>query len=182
LRGKNLTANVNNETVTLIFVIAIAIAVLLQAGILLALFIVVRRSVKKIHSEVELLRANAAPILDHTKDFVKNVTPKLDAVATDLVEIARGLRAQSMEFQSSASEILERVNRQTGRVDTMFTDALDKVDRAGSAVTDAVNVPLKQLSGLAAFAKAAIASFRSNIPKQPRSQPTHAAGDNDHFV
>lgn len=174
-------AIVNNETITLIFVIAIAVAVGLQAAILLALFIVVRKSVKKLHTEVELLRTAATPILDHTKEFVKNVSPKLDSVATDFAEMARGWRAQSVEFRASASDIMERVHRQSGRVDTMFTGALDKVDRAGNALSDAVNVPLKHLSGVAAFAKAAMASLRSNSPNSQTQRP-HVADDKDLFV
>jgi hypothetical protein len=183
LRGKNLMANVSNETLTTIFIIATAVAVIIQAAILLALFIVVRTSVKKIHSEVEAIRTTAQPILDHTKDFVRGVTPKLDMVADDMVEMARGLRKQSMEFQASASDILERLHRQTGRMDTMVSGALDTVDRASTVVNDAVSVPLKHLSGWAAFAKAAVESFRSNGPKQPpNSQSTHSAADKDLFV
>lgn len=174
-------AIVNNETITLIFVIAIAVAVGLQAAILLALFVVVRKSVKKLHAEVELLRTAATPILDHTREFVKNVSPKIDAAAADFAEMARGWRAQSVEFRASASDIMERVNRQTGRVDTMFTGALNHVDRAGNALSDAVSVPLKHLSGVAAFARAAVASLRSNNPKS-QTPPARAVGDKDLFV
>jgi uncharacterized protein YoxC len=174
-------ANVNSDILTEIFVGATAFAVLLQAGILLALFIFVRQSVKKIRSQVELLRTTATPILDQTKEIVKNVSPKIDSVTTDVAEIVRGLRTQTAEFQASASDIMQRVHRQTGRVDTMFSDALDKVDRAGTAVNDAVSVPLKHLSGVAAFAKAALESFRNNSPKE-RSGPTRPAGDKDLFV
>ena len=171
----------NYETLTTIFIIATAVAVSMQALILLGLFITVRKSVKAIHSEVEQLRSIAVPILNHTKDFVTRVTPKLDAVAGDMVEMSRGLRAQTMEFQETAAEILERVHRQSGRVDTMFTSTLDKVDKASSAVNDAVTVPLKHLSGITAFAKAALDSLRSTDPK-PRTQPTHSAADKDLFV
>jgi hypothetical protein len=174
-------ANLNNQTLTLIFVAATALAVLLQAGILLGIFITVRKSVKAIHAEVEVLRASALPVLDHTKDFVKSVTPKIDSVATDLAEVARGLRAQTIEFQASATDILERVHRQTGRVDTMVSGALDTVDRASTVVNDAVNVPLKHISGIAAFARAAIDALRSNGPTR-RTQPTRPAGDKDLFV
>jgi methyl-accepting chemotaxis protein len=176
--GWSLMANVNSDILTEIFVGATAFAVLLQAAILLALFIVVQRSVKKIHSQVEQLRTTAMPILDQTKEIVKNVSPKIDSVTTDLTEMVRGLRAQTAEVQASASDILERVHRQTGRVDTMFSDALDKVDRAGTVVNDAVSVPLKHLSGVAAFAKAAVESFRNNSPKE-RTRPTRPAGDKD---
>jgi hypothetical protein len=172
---------VTHDTLTLIFIGATALAVIMQALILLGLFITVRKSVKAIHSEVEQLRTAAMPILHHTKDFVTRVSPKLDAVAGDMVEMSRGLRAQTMEFQETAAEILERVHRQTGRVDTMFTSTLDKVDKASTAVNDAVNVPLKHLSGITAFAKAALDSLRSSDPK-PRTQPTHSVADKDLFV
>lgn len=174
-------ANVNHDTLTMIFVGATAAAVVMQAGILLAMFITIRISVKKIHSEIEVLRTSALPLLDHSRDLVKSVSPKIQSATTDLAEVARGLRAQTMEFQSSASEILERVHRQTGRVDTMVSGALDTVDRASTAVNDAVSVPLKQLSGIAAFAKAAVDAFRSNGPKD-RNQTTHPVGDKDLFV
>jgi hypothetical protein len=174
-------ANVTNETLTTIFIIATALAVSMQALILLGLFITVRRSVKAIHSEVEQLRTAATPILLHTRDFVTRVTPKLDAVAGDLVEMSRGLRAQTMEFQETTTEILERVHRQTGRMDTMFTSTLDKVDKASTVMNDAVTVPLKHLSGITAFAKAALESLRSTDPK-PRTHPTHSAADKDLFV
>ena len=170
-----------NETLTTIFIIATAVAVSLQALILLALFITVRKSIKAIQTEVEQLRTAATPILNHTKDFVSRLTPKLDSVAGDLVEVSRNLRTQTVEFHASATEILERVHRHTGRMDEMFTHTLDKVDRAGNAVNDAVNVPLKQLSGITAFAKAALAVLRSDSPK-PRTQPAHAAADKDLFV
>lgn len=171
----------DRETITLIFVGATTVAVVLQAGILLAMFIAIRVSVKKIQGEIEVLRVSALPLLDHSRDLVKAVSPKIQSAASDLSEVARGLRAQTMEFQASAGEILERVHRQTGRVDTMVTGALDTVDRASTAVNDAVSVPLKQLSGIAAFAKAAVEAFRSNGPTD-RTQPTRPAGDKDLFV
>ena len=174
-------ANVNNQTLTLIFIGVTALAVLLQAGILLGIFITVRKSVKAIHSEVEVLRAATLPLLDNTRELVKGVTPKIESVATDIAEVARGLRVQTMEFHASASDILERVHRQTGRVDTMVSGALDTVDRASTVVNDAVNVPLRQLSGIAAFAKAAFDALRSNGPRR-QAQPTRPAGDKDLFV
>lgn len=174
-------ANMHNDTIMVIFVAATAIAVVLQAGILLALFIVVRTSTKKIQAEIEVFRISALPLIDHSRELMKNVSPKIQAATTDLAEMTRGLRAQTMEFQASASEVLERVHRQTGRVDTMVTGALNKVDHASTVVNDAVNVPLRQLSGIAAFAKAAFETLRSDGPKE-RPRHTHPAGDKDLFV
>ena len=65
----------------------------------------------------------------------------------------------------------------------MFSGVLDTVDRAGAIVTDLVNVPLRQLSGVAAFAKAAIGTLRSGAPqREPGPRATHSPADKDMFV
>jgi hypothetical protein len=173
--------NGNNETLFIIFVACTAAAVLLQALILLALFFTVRKTLKAVHAEVEQLRSTAMPVLNHAKEFVASIGPKLDSVATDLKELTRGFRAQGEDFQASTTEILERVRHHTSRMDAMFTGVLDRVDRAGTIVGDAINLPLKQLSGFTAFAKAALGSLRSGSPR-PQPQPTHSPADKDLFV
>ena len=107
------------------------------------------------------------------------VGPKLDSVATDVTELVHGLRAQSMELEVSATEILEKVRRQTSRMDAMLTGVLDSIDRAGGFVTHAVSVPLRQMSALAAAAKAIFGTLRTGTPAAAH---THSAADKDMFV
>ncbi len=86
-------------------------------------------------------------------------------------------------MQVSAADVLERVSRQSNRVDTMLTNVLDTVDRAAAVVADVISVPLRQLAGVAAFARAAFSSFRSDAPRpQSEPQPTHSPADKDLFV
>ena len=64
------------------------------------------------------------PVLTESREFLARVGPKLDSVATDLADLAHGLRAQSVDLHATATEMLERVRHQTSRLDAMFTSVL----------------------------------------------------------
>ena len=171
----------NNETILIVFVAATAASVLMQACVLLALFITMRRTAKSMQDEISELRTTLNPFVVDAKDFLTRVGPKIDAITTDLAELTHGLRTQGEELQVSTSEILERVRRQSSRLDVMFSSLLDTVERAGGILAQAVNTPLRQVNAVAAFAKAMFGSFR-NGPSPQAPQPTHSPADKDLFV
>lgn len=172
-----------NEQLLMIFVACTGFAVLLQAFVLLAMLFTARKALKLAQEQIEELRTNVLPMVKETKQLLVNVGPKIESVATDMAALTSGLRAQTAKMEISAGQILERVHRQTTRVDSILTNTLDTVDRAAAVVADVISVPLRQLSGFAAFARAAMSSFRSEQPRnvnEPRA--THAAADKDLFV
>ena len=169
----------NNETLLFFFVAFTGVAVLLQAVILLALYLTIRKTAKSLHEEIEGLRSTVMPAINQTQAFISRVGPNIESLTTDLANVAHDLRAQSVEVQASISEVLERVRRQTSRVDTMLSNVLDGVDRAGGFVVDAVSLPVRQLSAIVASAKAVISSLRA---KNPEPRQTHAPADRDQFI
>ena len=143
-------------------------------------YLTLRKTVNSVREQVEELRSTAMPVLAETKAFLDRVGPKIDSVATDLAELTHGLRAQSTELQITATEIIERVRRQTSRMDHMFTGMLDTVERAGGFVTDVISVPLRQLGAVAASLKAVVGVLVSRNAPQPREM--HSPSDKDMFV
>lgn len=153
----------------------------MQAFVLLAMLLTARKALKFVQEQSDEFRTNVLPVVKETKDLLTRVGPKIESVATDVAELTGRLRVQSTKFEASAGEMIERVYRQTNRVDTMLTNALDTVDRAGAIVAEVISVPLRQLSGFAAFARAAFSTLRTGPPpSEPR--PTHSAADKDLFV
>jgi len=175
--------NVNNETLLLIFVACTGAAVLMQALVLLAMLITARKALKLAQEQIEELRTHVLPVVQDTKKLLTNVGPKIEAVAEDFAALTQGLRSLGIKLEESATDILERVNRQSTRVDMMLTNVLDTVDRAGAVVADVISVPIRQLAGVAAFARAAFGTLRSGPPRtQSEPQPTHSPADKDLFV
>jgi septal ring factor EnvC (AmiA/AmiB activator) len=160
---------------------------LLQAVILLAILVAMRKLAKSIREESESLRTSLMPVVYDSRDFLAatqatlastqeflttaqgvlaRVSPKVDAISTDLVQITQTLRKQTAEMQTSATEIMERVRKQSDRLDSMITHFLDSVDRAGIFVADAVGKPVRQISRSLASVKAIVDTLR--MPPPPR--------------
>jgi len=154
--------NLDNQTIQLIFIAVTALAVLLQAIILLAIFVTVRKAARSVREEVEDLRSSIMPIVDTTRELINRTAPRVEDAVVDLADIAHGLRVQTAQMESSVTEILERVRTQASRVDEMFSSLLDAVDRAGGFVAEAVSGPVRQISGLLASIKAIIESLRAS--------------------
>jgi hypothetical protein len=174
---------VNNETLLLIFVACTGAAVLMQAVVLLCMLITARKALKIAQEQIEEFRTNVLPVVKETRQLLSSVGPKIETAATDFAALTSSLRTHGVRLEQSAADILERVDRQSSRVDTMLTGMLDTVDRAAVVVADVLSVPLRQLSGVAAFVRAAFGTLRVGAPRvESEPQPTHSAADKDLFV
>ncbi len=173
------------QTAQIIVLALVAFAVLLQVILVIAIFAGMGKLTKVVKEEIEDLHSSFMPIVYNTRDLLANVTPKIESTVEDLADLTRGLRVQSKEVESVGAEVLERLRRQSGRLDTMISGLLDTVDRTGAAVADAVNRPVRQISGLLASAKAVVESLRETAAPPASHTPPRASrppGDQNLFV
>jgi hypothetical protein len=159
----------NHDTLLLVFVAVTALAVVMQAFLLLAILISVRTAARAVQQELETLRkavmpvlVTALPILEEAREVLGRIAPRLESAAADLAELAYGLRAQAAEIQSSASEWVERARIQAQRMDAMLTDALDATERAANYVANSVVRPVRKASNLLAGVRAAVESYKNS--------------------
>jgi len=176
----------NHDTLELICIGVAALALLTQAIVMLAVFLGIRKAAKSVQEQIDDLRSTVMPIVqtsrelaDSTKQLVIRLTPKVERAVADIAELARGLREQAEEVEVAADEILDRVRRQTGRIDAMFTGTMDAVDKASTFVAETVSKPIRQVSGLLAALKAIVESLRASDPAY-REPTLH--DDKDMFV
>ncbi|MGH9607798.1 MAG: hypothetical protein ACRD3N_19090 [Terracidiphilus sp.] len=171
------------QTVQIVVLALVAVAVLLQVILVLAILVGVGKMGKTVKGELEDLRSSVMPIVYNTRELIVNVTPKIEAMVDDLAAVMHGLRTQSSEIESVGTEVLERLRRQSVRLDAMVSGTLDAVDKTGAAVADAVNRPVRQISGLLASAKAVVGSLRdSGSRSNSPHPPPRARDDRDLFV
>jgi uncharacterized protein YoxC len=169
----------NHETIELACIAVGAGALLLQAILLLVIGLSVMKTTKSLKKDVEEMRSAVLPVVDNTRELLVRLTPKVESTVTDVAELARGMREQAAAVEATVDEVLVRVRKQTSRVDTMFSETLDAVDKASAFVTETVGKPLRQLSGMLAAAKAVVESLSS--PNQPAREPA-VHDDKDIFV
>ena len=172
-------SNIDHETVELILIAVTAAAVLLQAFVLLAMYLALRKSSRSIIDQIEDLKSSINPFVDNARGLLERVGPKLEGTTADVAEIVRGLKQQAAEAEASVSEVLEHVRKQTSRIDEMITGLLNAVDRAGDYVSDVVNRPVRQISGVLAAVKAIAESLRGPVPEP---HETRTSRDRETFI
>jgi uncharacterized protein YoxC len=169
----------DHGTIELVCIAVIAFAVLLQTIILLAVFVGLGKTAKLIKEELEVMRSSVLPALKNTSEVLARVSPKLESTVNDVSELARMMRKQAADAEVSVEQVLETVRRQTGRVDSMMTSALDALDRASDFATKAVGKPARQISGLLAGIRAAIETLSSGSVDRRRNG---SEDDKDMFI
>ncbi len=169
----------NHDTIELILIAITSAAVLLQAFVLLAIFLALRHAAQTVVRQVDELKTTIVPFVENARGFLDRVGPKVEGATSDMAEIVAGLKAQAAEAEASASEILERVRLQAGRVDEMVSTVLNTVDRAADYLTDVVNRPVRQISGVMASIRAIVESLRGSARG---ARGNHSARDRDDFI
>jgi hypothetical protein len=162
----------SNETILTILVSVIAGGVLIQLIIFFAMFLALRKGMKLAGEYASEMKSQVVPVLENskvlmrtTKDLITRLEPKWEAVATDLAEVARMVNVEAKKIQVSADEITDMVSRQATRVDSMTTETLNAMERVGHLLNQAVTIPIRQISGVAAAAKAVFETLRNPTPR-----------------
>ncbi len=173
--------SLNSQTVQLVIVAGVAVTMLLQAFALLAIFTTLKKSAEAMRQDIDQLRGAIMPVVEKVSELLATTGPKIDSAASDLAVVSGNLRKQTADVQAAANDVIERLRRQSARVDQILTGILDTVDRATGFMSDAVTKPMRQLAGLLASAKAIVESLKSESrdPRAPIDQPH---GDNDMYV
>jgi len=169
----------NESTLLVVFVGITGLALVVQAIVMLVAFLTMRKTIVSLQSDVQELRTTAMPILARTRETLEKVAPKIESIATDVADLAHRLKEQSIEFEAVAGEILERVHRQTSRVDNMFTGVVDGVEHASNVVADSITKPVRRIAAMLSGAKAFITVLATG--RRP-DQQVDAVADQDMFV
>ena len=180
--------------------VAVTVAVLMQACVLLGIFLTMRKAVQIAKEQSDEYRAKLTPILTEggkllsnakevvasTQSLLQSLKPRVETAAGELAGITQDLHDQVNRLQVSVDEVALKARHQADRVDTMTTSFLNGVDRFGTFVNEAVHVPIRQVNGFVAAAKAVVDTLRAPAPPRTRTRPAARAmrvdDDRDLFV
>jgi hypothetical protein len=130
------------------FVIVATVAIIIQMGILLALYAQFRemnRQITRISSE---LQAKIEPILLRVNRILEDSQDRISSIVGDAAEITRIARLQAQKVDRVFTDAVERLRAQILRGDRILTGALEVVEETGSKVKKTFWGPLQQASAL----------------------------------
>ena len=100
------------ENLIPLFVALTAIAVLLQAGVLVALYFAVRKTSSRLEAVSEEVKTKALPTIDAAQSLLAELRPKLQVVAENMMEATTTVRSQVERVDATVNDALDRARLQ----------------------------------------------------------------------
>ena len=175
----------DNQTLLIVFVGLTGVAVLLQACVLLGIFLSLRKAAKSVTDVTDDLKGTVIPLIHTSRNLMERISPQVLTISnglSELIEVVHKesggakvsiaeIKASVTEMKESVHDIVERVGRQTARLDSMLTVGLDTVERAATTLETNVAAPVRQANGIIAAIKATIDTYRTWPRTRPASVP-----------
>jgi hypothetical protein len=151
------------------FIALTAFAVLIQAGILVALYLAVRKSTARMEAMTLEMKDKAIPALETAQSMLVQLRPRIETMAVNLSESTTLVRSQIGRIDATLSDALDRTRLQVIRADELLNRTMDKVEETSEVVHKTVVSPLRQVSGLMSAISTGVEVFLGQKRRQPRN-------------
>jgi len=159
------------QTLLIVFIVVTALAVVIQAGVLVSLYISVKKTSSRVESIAGDLQQRAAPALDAATAILNNSRGNLQTLTENLAATSTSLRNQVERAETTMGDIIDRTRLQVIRADEMVSRTLDRVEETSEFVQHTVISPVKQLAGLVSGLTVGLDAFFRRRKGPQRSQP-----------
>jgi len=150
-----------DNTVLTISVVVTGCAVLLQAGILVGMFIAMRRTSAKMESLAEEVKTKVLPAAELAQSMMTELRPKIVTLVDNVSVSTTVLRTQMERMDATLTDIIDRTRLQVIRADEFVNSTMDKLEETREAVQRTVVSPVRHISGLMHGVTAGVEAFFS---------------------
>lgn len=164
------------ETWVAVFVIVAAVAIVVQMGILLALYLQFRQMNERITRVTTDLHTRLTPILLRLQLLLEDVQPRLNSITSDAAEISSVVRGQAHKADRVITEMVDRLRLQLIRVDQILTGAIDTIESTGSEVRRSIAGPVHNAVALVKGIQAGLEFIRSGRRPPERTREHQEEG------
>ncbi|MGP8140276.1 MAG: hypothetical protein ACLQBU_00260 [Terriglobales bacterium] len=161
-----------NDTLLKFFIAVTALAVVVQSGILVALYFAVRKSAARMDALATEVKSKALPTMETVQNILVELRPRIEVMSVNFSESSTLVRNQLARIDATLTDALDRTRLQVIRADELLNRTMDKVEETSEIVHQTVISPLRQVNGLLAAIGTGLEVFLG----QKRRQPKNGAG------
>ena len=136
------------DNLTTIFIAITGAAVILQAGLLAAMYLAMRKTSSRLESLAEEVKTKALPAIDSAQALLTEIRPKLQVIADNIADTTSAIRGQVQRVDATVNDVVDRARLQVIRADDLLSRTLDRVESTSEVVHRTVVSPFRQMSGL----------------------------------
>jgi len=159
------------EGLLTLFVALTALAVMTQAGVLVAIYIMSKRLSEQVERFMRDTREMMVPM--------KSITENLRAASANVVEIGLSARDQFRRVEAMVTDTGEALHAQLERFDRVTHDVIDRFNETADIIQDSVIRPVREV---AAIAKGVSRGFEAFLFRRNRSTVDQARQDEELFI
>lgn len=131
-----------------VFIALTGLAVLLQAGVLAAMYLTMRKSGERMEALASEVRTKVLPAIQTGQEILNEIRPRLGVVVENLETTTTVMREQVQRVDATVNDAVDRARLQVIRADELLSRTLDKVEQTSELVQKTVISPVRQFSGL----------------------------------
>jgi hypothetical protein len=151
-----------------LFIIFTALAVMIQAGILVALYVAVRKTTGRVEALATEVTTKALPTIETAQAMLVELRPRVTEIVVNAEQSARMARSQMERLDATVSDIVDRTRLQVIRADELVNRTMDRVEETTDMVHRTVVSPVRQIAGLMQGLSAGLEFFLGRKRRQPR--------------
>lgn len=136
-------------TLLTIFIVVTALAVLIQMGILIAMFLSMRKTSARVESLVDEVHRRGLPVLDTLHTMLVESRVNVGNITSNLAVATADIKKQVAHLNEVVGEVVDRARLQVIRSDQIVGRTLDKVEETTEVVHETVLSPVRQLAAIA---------------------------------
>ena len=159
------------EGLMTLFVALTAIAIIAQAGVLIAIYLMSKRLSDQVERFMRDTREMMMP--------VRSIAENLRVASANLVEIGISARDQFRRVEAMVTDTGEALQIQLARFDRVSQDLMDRINETADIVQDSVVRPAREV---AAIAKGLSRGFGAFLFRRSRSTVDQARQDEELFI
>lgn len=156
-----------------IFIAVTTFAVVVQAGILIGLYLSVRKSTERMEALATEVKNKALPTMETVQSVLTEVRPKIDAITTNVSESSALVKNQLARIDATLTDALDRTRLQVIRADELLNRTMDKVEETSEIVHKTVVSPLRQVNGFMTAISTGVEVF---LGQKRRRHPKNGMG------
>ena len=158
-----------DDTLLKSFIAVTTIAVVVQAGILVGLYLAVRKSTARMEALATEVKSRVLPTVETAQNLMVELRPKIDVISNNLAESSDLVRNQLGRLDATVTDVLDRARLQVIRADELLNRTMDRVEETSEVVHKTVISPLRQVNGLMAAISTGVDFFLGQKRRHPRN-------------
>jgi hypothetical protein len=158
-----------DDTLLKFFIAVTSIAIVVQAGILVALYVAVRKSSERMEALATEVKTRVLPTVETAQSLLVELRPRIDVISTNLAESSDLVRNQLGRLDATVTDVLDRARLQVIRADELLNRTMDKVEETSEVVHKTVISPLRQVNGLMAAISTGVDVFLGQKRRHSRN-------------